>query len=388
MANWRTHPEEGHLLRYCDGELRAKESARVARHLEACWDCRTRLDDLRQTIADYVRYRRDVLEPALPQPPQPWKNLRLELPRMPARRRIFQRPAVWLVACTLTAGTGIFLYVGHSSRPAQSRVGQASGPVPPAPRKSPAARVTEPRYRLGPSGSGPEDELRVIAALDHIGADLGDPIEVVRTPDRIVVTCIGLDADRLREVRAALAGLPRVAVELSPKPAVSTAASPQEVVGAPPAIAHTEVARQFDSPAAYETFVDALLKSSEEIMARAHALRRLATRFPPDVEAPMSADSKTLLAAIRAHHATALAREASALDRSVQPYLGPTANAPAGNPVREDWQTRAMRIFAEAEQVDRLLAAAFAGSQGTATGQTSPASLAAALSKLEHDVAQ
>jgi len=397
MADWRMHPEEGALLRYCDGELRAKETARIARHLEACWECRTRLDDLKQTIAEYVRYRRDFLEPALPQPPQPWKNLRVEFAQMRAPddsgtawRRIFQRRAVWLVACTLTAGTGILFYatkarpVGPASRPVAPRPA-ISAPSTPAPVPRAAAA---PRPRVVPALAGPEDELRVLAALDRIGADLGDPIEVVRTRDQIVVTCIGLDSERMREVRVALAGLPRVAVELSPKPNVSAASSPLEVVGAPHATVRAEVARQFDSPAAYERFVDGLLKSSEAMMARVHALRRLATSFPADVEAAMSPESKTLLAAMREHHEMALARAVSSLQGSVRPFLGPPAPALGGSPAGEDWQTRTMRVFAEGQQVDRMLGAMFAGSQGSAADDANPAALGAALAKLEADVAR
>ena len=393
MADWRTHPEEGALLRYADGELHAKDTARVARHLEACWDCRTRLDDLKQTIAEYVRYQRDVLEPALPRPPQPWKNLRAEFARMPAPddspaawRRIFQRRAVWLVACTLTAGTGLLYWsVGQTSRPVPPPVGQASRPVaPPAP--SAPAPPKAPAPRLASVSAGPEDELRVMAALDRIGADLGDPIEVARTSGQIVVTCIGLEAARMREVRSALAGLPRVAVVLSPKPNVSAPRSPLEVVGAPQAAVRADVARQFDSPAAYERFVDGLLKSSDAMMARVHALRRLATRFPADVEAPMRPDAKALLAAIREHHETALAREVASLDSSVRSFIGPPAPALTGKRTPEDWETRTARVFSEAQQVDRMLGAVFAGSQGSAPGEASPGALAAALARLESDV--
>jgi len=395
MANWRMHPEEGDLLRFCDGEMRAKETERVARHLEACWDCRTRLDDLKQTIAEYVRYRRDVLEPALPQPPRPWTNLRAEFARIQAAgdrglawRRIFEHRAVWLVACTLTAGTGILFYATKERPTVELPAPRAAVSVPP-PASVPAgvrsAAASSHVTRKAAAAAGPEDELRVIAALDHIGADLGDPIEVLRTRDRIVVTCIGLDAGRMREVRTALEGLPHVTVELSPKPNTSAAGSPLEVVGAPHAPLRAEVAQRFDSPAAYEKFVDGLLKTSEAMMARAYALRRLATRFPADVEAPMSAGAKALLAAIREHHETELAHEVSSLDRSVQPFLGP-APALAGNPAGEDWQTRTMRVFAEAERVDRLMGAVFAGSQGGLTGDAAPASLAIALAKLEADV--
>ena len=396
MADWRMHPEEGVLLRYCDGELRAKETARVARHLEACWDCRTRLDDLKQTIAEYVRYRRDVLEPAQPQPPQAWTNLRVEFARMRAPddsdaawKRILQRRAVWLVACTLTAGTGILYWsVGQTSRPVVPRVRQASRPVaPPAPVTGVAPAPSR-APRVAPLPAGPEDELRVMAALDRIGADLGDPIEVVRTRDRIVVTCIGLGADRMQEVRAAVAGLPRVAVELSPKPSVSAASSPLEVVGAPHGTVRSDLARQFDSPAAYERFVDGLLKNSEAMMARVHALRRLATRFPADVEATMSTDSKTLLAAIREHHETALTDAVASLETSVRPFLAQPAPEPPANRAPENWQARTMRVFSEAQQVDRMLGAVFAGAKGNTADEADPAALAAGLAKLEADVAK
>jgi cytochrome c1 len=403
MADWRMHPEEGELLRYCDGELRARETSRLARHLEACWDCRTRLDDLKQTIAEYVRYRRDVLDPGLPQPPQPWKNLRGEFTRMqtpddfgPAWKRIVPWRAVWLVACTLTAGTGVLFYVGQTSRPAGQAVPRVAAkpvaPSAPAPRPvTPPAPVVAPVRPAIPPVSGPEDELRVIAALDRIGANLGDPIEVVRTRSRIVVTCMGLDAGRMHEVRTALAGLPGVTVELSPRPVVSAAGARLEVAGAPHATMRAEVAevaRQFDSPADYEKFVDGLLKSSEAAMARAHALRGLAKRFPPGVEAPMSAAARALLAAMRERHEQVLASEVSSLERQVRPFLGPSAPAPPARPAGEDWRTRTLLVFAEAERVDRLVGAVFAGSQDATAGDATPAALAAALAKLESDVAQ
>jgi hypothetical protein len=362
MASWRTHPEEGELIRYCDGELRARETERVARHLEACWDCRTRLDDVKQTIGEYVRYRRDVLELALPQPPQPWMNLHAEFARMPTRR-IFPRRAVWLIVCAATAGTGVLLYRANEPRQSAAPAVVHSAPqhpvtaVPPVRPPAAAARKTAP---------GPEDELRVIAALDRIGAGLGDPIEVVRTRDRIVVTCMGLEDARMHEVRAALAAMPAVTVELSPKPAASPAGSPLEVVGAP---------HPTDNP----QFVDELLKSSEAMMARAHALRGLAERFPANVEAPMSASARALLAGMRERHEAALSREVTNIARSLQPM--PPA---AGGPADADWQSHAMRLFSDAEQVDRLLGVVFAGSQAASPSDRS--ALAAALAKLEADV--
>jgi hypothetical protein len=352
------------------------------------------VDDLRQTIAEYVRYRRDVLEPTLPTPPQSWRNLRAEFARMPASgesgwqwSRILARRTVWLAACTLTAGTGIFFYATHT-RPLEH-------PAPPtanAPAQvrlqpePPATRAAAPLIPKSPTAPGPEDELSVIAALNRIGADLGDPIEVARTHDGIVVTCWGVDAGRVREIRAALAGLPRVAVELSPKPNAVAAGAPLEVAGAPPAATGAGLERQFDSPAAYDRFVDGLLTNSEALMARAHALRRLATRFPPGVEAVMNPHSRALLESIRRQHESALGHEVAALDRATQPYLAPSAPAPAATIVPEAWQARAIRLFAESEQVDRLLSAVAAGAQGATIAEASPASLSAALAKLKADV--
>jgi hypothetical protein len=76
------HPDEGALLRHLDGELPAAEAREIERHLEACWQCRTAADELQKTISDCVRYRQQVLEPHLPEPPQPWKDLRREFDRI------------------------------------------------------------------------------------------------------------------------------------------------------------------------------------------------------------------------------------------------------------------------------------------------------------------
>jgi len=357
MPDRRTHPEDGDLLRYCDGELRARDTERVARHLEACWDCRT--------IGEYVRYRRDVLEPALPQPPLPWKNLRTEFVRMPARRQ-FPRRAVWLIACAATAGTGVWLYKSSQPAPKPRPAQPAAVVVKPVPAAPVIAATPSPVVRREAPRPGPEDELRVVAALDRIGAGLGDPIEVVRTPERIVVTCIGLSDTRMREVRAAVAGMPGVSVELSPKPAATAPGSPLDVVGAP----HTTEDQQL---------ADELLKHSEALMARAHALRRLAARFPEGVESAMSRPSKETLAQLRERHEAALAHEAAAIAGPLEP-LPPAV----GGRRSEDWQAHAMRLFTDAAQVDRLLGAVYAGNRGDAAADR--AALAAAVAKLEADV--
>jgi anti-sigma factor RsiW len=76
------HPEDGLLLRYLDGELPSAESRQIQDHLEACWQCRTELEHLQATVADCMRYRKQVLETHLPEAPNPWIDLSRELDRI------------------------------------------------------------------------------------------------------------------------------------------------------------------------------------------------------------------------------------------------------------------------------------------------------------------
>jgi Putative zinc-finger len=69
------HPEDGLLLRYLDGELPGRKARQVRTHLEACWQCRAQGEELQGTIGECVRYRKNVLAPSLPPPPEPWRDL-------------------------------------------------------------------------------------------------------------------------------------------------------------------------------------------------------------------------------------------------------------------------------------------------------------------------
>src|SRR5438034_11843224 len=84
MSSMQTHPEDGLLLRYFDGELAARKVRQMDRHLQACWQCRTHIDELQSTVADCVRYRKNVLQAHLPGPPAPWVDLLNEFPRIDA----------------------------------------------------------------------------------------------------------------------------------------------------------------------------------------------------------------------------------------------------------------------------------------------------------------
>ncbi len=79
------------LLFYVDGELASGESARVRRHLEACWTCRAKLEDLQVAIKSIVDFRDKVLLPMVPAPPRHWDGLD---PRMQELDKALQKPSV------------------------------------------------------------------------------------------------------------------------------------------------------------------------------------------------------------------------------------------------------------------------------------------------------
>ncbi|HWC97822.1 MAG TPA: zf-HC2 domain-containing protein [Candidatus Sulfopaludibacter sp.] len=82
MNNVTRHPEDGQLLRYVDGELPARKARQVEKHLQACWQCRTEIEELKSTVAECIRYRKYVLGVHLPIPPNPWADLSREFARI------------------------------------------------------------------------------------------------------------------------------------------------------------------------------------------------------------------------------------------------------------------------------------------------------------------
>ena len=82
MSNFPSHPEAAALLRLVDGELPPGEARALEQHLEACPECRAEVADLRNTLAECLAYREQVLEAMLPPPPEPWADLAPEFTRI------------------------------------------------------------------------------------------------------------------------------------------------------------------------------------------------------------------------------------------------------------------------------------------------------------------
>jgi hypothetical protein len=73
-----SHPEEGQLLRYIDGELPRGKAHSARSHLEACWECRAHVEELQSVVGECMRYRKNVLAPMLPPAPRMWQALDFE----------------------------------------------------------------------------------------------------------------------------------------------------------------------------------------------------------------------------------------------------------------------------------------------------------------------
>jgi hypothetical protein len=61
-----SHPTDQELLLAADGELSGARAERLHKHLAACWECRTRKQELEGAIAGFVRLHRRTLDPLLP----------------------------------------------------------------------------------------------------------------------------------------------------------------------------------------------------------------------------------------------------------------------------------------------------------------------------------
>jgi hypothetical protein len=164
-----SHPGAECLLQFADGELPGRHAADVRSHLEACWRCRTEVDDLKTAIADFMRYRRALV---VPDPPASWESFENRLDRLIAERQSrprFRWPA-YVAALAALAAAAVLLTVelNHPAtvsaaellRKASAREGEAG-------HRPHRVRIHDPAHRT-------EAELRAIFAQAKY--DFEDPL--------------------------------------------------------------------------------------------------------------------------------------------------------------------------------------------------------------------
>ena len=62
-----------------------------------------------------------------------------------------------------------------------------------------------------------------------------------------------------------------------------------------PSAAMLQIEKYFGSRVAFDQFADQTFEQSDAVMARVHALRRLAERFPVEIDSKLTADDRRLL---------------------------------------------------------------------------------------------
>ena len=142
----------------------------------------------------------------------------------------------------------------------------------------------------------------------------------------------------------------------------------------------------FGGRPAYEQFANMLLETSDQLMSRAHALRRLAERFNRGVESLLTAEERRLLDNLRRQHAEPLVSLAVSLEQSARPALkalGVEERLPAGDLEAEaSWQAATETLLQAARRVEALLAALLTGAPSETQPQALPAQVLAALEGL------
>jgi hypothetical protein len=170
-----------------------------------------------------------------------------------------------------------------------------------------------------------------------------------------------------------------------PAPAHPSSAITEPGQSSPPP---SPIARQFTDRASWQKFVDRTLESSDAMMARAHALRSLADRFPPGVEVQLTPAALSRLASIRREHAAALIGDIGSMDASLSPVLAsPGATVPPSAPPAANWQNATRDLFSIAQKTDRLIATLLGATTNDSATASTPADAVAALAQLKSTAA-
>ncbi len=82
MSYEASHLSDEQLLREIDGELTGSERAGVRSHLDACWECRARRQEMHNAITDFVRVSKKEFDATLPPVAGPRALLRAQLAQL------------------------------------------------------------------------------------------------------------------------------------------------------------------------------------------------------------------------------------------------------------------------------------------------------------------
>jgi hypothetical protein len=297
---------------------------------------------------------------------------------------ILRSAALTLRAKDLHPTQGTFQFEGEE--PLEMEESDASPPRVASRQPRPVAKPEPVPMEIPAS---PSEALHVLAALNEIGADAGEPIEVSEdAKHQVIVRAMGLSSDRLEQVAAAIKELPHVKLSVDAGGDTSGTASPHRPpAGTPepsssgiPAPLRQRFEERLGGAIALQEMTDRVLDTSGLAIARAHAIDVLATKFPPQIESALMEGDRQLLLHLRQVHIAALRDLAARLQRNLNLLL-PPAGSPETLPSL-DWQEQAPELLATAQHVDDALNRLLAGSYSDPAGEALLNRLAGQLARL------
>jgi hypothetical protein len=225
----------------------------------------------------------------------------------------------------------------------------------------------------------PEDELRVFAALNAIGADAGEPLTVEIDPSQhhVVISGVGISGNRERQIRQALARIPNTTMHFDsgqPLPTGKAIAEPHDDLTGTSAPLRHELESRAGGAQEFQAIADRALDASSSLLAQAHALKVLAQRFSPAVESTFGPADRVTLRSLRNGHAVTIERELFELREALAPLLTSPASqqgssAETRNLPHASWQGGVGQLLAESKRLDESLSRLLAGSYSEQTGE-------------------
>ena len=122
-----SHPSDQQLLLEVEGELSGNDQDALRSHLDACWTCRARRQEMENAIADFIRVHQRELNVALPPVAGPRALLKArltELSATPPRSSWFfpARRLDWTFAAALSMLAAIGMFLVYSFPHRESRI--------------------------------------------------------------------------------------------------------------------------------------------------------------------------------------------------------------------------------------------------------------------------
>lgn len=264
-------------------------------------------------------------------------------------------------------------------------VTEQTAPTPEAPKQE-TKNVQPAAVKPIETMAGPEDELRVFAALDAIGADAEEPIDVKLDAGHhaVLVTAMGMPAARQKQIEDALAGLPNTAVRFSS--AQSLTDDVDKVAPNEPDSDSREAFRQKLQTRAggarqLQALTDGAIETTNALFAQAHSLLTLAQEFPSGVEGTLTPQNANTLLALRQRRVGAMEYAMRQLKDELKPLIN-EETMPEPSKLA-NWQSGGPTLFEATRNLDRLVSRLLAGSYTEQAGETMLQQLPGEMARVE-----